>query len=60
MSSCVIPPEQPLAGGGGVHAPPLRESDPFLELDDLMAVVEALCPTWPQRGTFTSAGVMLL
>lgn len=29
--------------------------DPFEALDDLMAVVEALCPTWPQRATFVDA-----
>jgi len=26
--------------------------DPFEALDDLMVVVEALCPTWPHRESF--------
>ena len=29
-------------------------------LDDLMAAVEVLCPTWPQRETFINTGGMLL
>jgi hypothetical protein len=29
-------------------------------LDDLMAVVEALCPVWPRRDTFVADGRMLL
>ncbi len=61
----VISPEglialQPLAGAGGSRVPPTPESDPFRVLDDLMSVVEALCPTWPQRGPFVSTRAMLL
>jgi len=29
--------------------------DAFEILDDLMAVVEALCPVWPQRRTFSDS-----
>lgn len=37
-------------GGIRVPAPPMR--NPFEALDDLMVVVEALCPTWPPRESF--------
>jgi hypothetical protein len=29
-------------------------ADPFQALDELMAVVEELCPVWPSRPTFTN------
>jgi hypothetical protein len=29
-------------------------------LDDLMSVMEALCPVWPLRGTFRDNGKFLL
>ena len=32
------------------------DDDPFNTLDDLMAVIEVLCPTWPARDSFESAG----
>ena len=31
------------------------DRDPYERLDDLMTVVEALCPTWPTREPFTGA-----
>jgi hypothetical protein len=34
--------------------------DPFVALDDLMCVVEALCPRWPERPTFEASTVFLL
>lgn len=37
-----------------------QPEDAFRVLDDLMAVVEALCPRWPARETFTASGTMLL
>jgi len=40
---------QPLAADGGLEQQPGRPADPFAALDDLMAVVEALCPRWPAR-----------
>ena len=53
-------PEQPFADAGGIQVAPTRHADPFRELDDLMAAVEALCPIWPQRETFKNTGGMLL
>lgn len=43
----------PLAVEGGVTIALPETRDPFEVLDDLMAVVEALCPTWPQRDSTT-------
>jgi hypothetical protein len=34
--------------------------DPFAALDDLMCVVEALCPTWPQRPKFEGSSIFLI
>ena len=42
----------PLSSDGGVNSPPPDTRDPFEALDDLMQVVEALCPTWPDRELF--------
>ena len=36
------------------------EEDPYRALDDLMAVVEVLCPVWPPREGFVDGGKMLL
>jgi hypothetical protein len=48
--------ETPIAASGGIAAPTLVEGDPYQRLDELMVVVEALCPTWPERkGTFEGA-----
>jgi len=52
--------EQPFAAGGGVQVPPAPVDDPFSALDALMSVIEALCPSWPQRAPFLSTGAMLL
>jgi hypothetical protein len=60
MNSFTKPADQPFAGDGGIPVEPRQEDDPYGKLDDLMAVVEALCPHWPQRSTFESAGQMLL
>ena len=38
-----------LVAGGGVPATAPCHRDPFEALDDLVVVVEALCPTWPER-----------
>ena len=54
-------PAQPLVADGGLpstHAESGR--DPFQALDDLMVVVEALCPVWPDRPTFEGATRFLL
>lgn len=60
MSSSETPPEPPLAGDGGVHGSVSSPQDPYRTLDDLMALVEAHCPTWPQRGTFVGGEETLL
>ncbi len=60
MSSFETPPDQPIAGDGGVRVPVTAPQDPYRTLDDLMAVVEALCPRWPMRETFAGADEMLL
>jgi hypothetical protein len=41
-----------LVAGGGIRVPVPTMRDPFEALDDLMVVVEALCPTWPHRESF--------
>ena len=50
----------PLAASGGVAVTVDGAREPYEALDDLMSVIEALCPQWPPRGTFTSAGKFLL
>lgn len=59
MTSTASPPAAPLAAGGGIRQPVNEPVDPFSALDDLMFVVESLCPTWPEREPF-STGHMLL
>ena len=45
----------------GVPATPIDAArDPFVALDDLMVVVEALCPVWPDRPTFEGSTRFLL
>ncbi len=51
---------QPLAAEGGVTVAPAGKGDPYETLDDMMVVVEALCPKWPPRGTFKAGGNWLL
>lgn len=41
-----------LVADGGIRVPVQPMRDPFEALDDLMVVVEALCPTWPSRESF--------
>lgn len=51
----------PFAAEGGLPPPPVRPSDdPLRALFDLMVVVEALSPTWPERPTFAGATRFLL
>ena len=50
-----------MAAGGGLCAPACGgDDDPYRTLDELMVVVEALCPVWPERETFVDGGKMLL
>lgn len=52
--------DEPFAADGGLQTPPVPIVDPFRALDDLMAVVEVLSPTWPERDRFGTMGQMLL
>jgi hypothetical protein len=52
--------DQPLVGSGGVKTRPTVHGDPYKALDDLMVVVEQLCPVWPPRELFSSTGLWLL
>ena len=60
MKSLAKSAEPPFAAEAGLRAPLPHHEDPYRTLDDLMAVVEALCPVWPQRAVFVSGGRMLL
>ncbi|HEY4214769.1 MAG TPA: hypothetical protein VGM84_25055 [Steroidobacteraceae bacterium] len=50
--SSIDPPTHPLVSDGGIEPKIVESADPFTALDELMQVVEALCPTYPPRGTF--------
>jgi hypothetical protein len=52
MNSSTTSDNQPLLGEGGLSKPVPAAADPFMALDDLMQVVEALCPKWPEREPF--------
>jgi len=41
-----------LFADGGVSVPMSSDRDPFEALDDLMTVMDALCPEWPARRNF--------
>lgn len=60
MSSSDKPTDQPFADDAGIKVPIVPDEDPYRTLDELMAVVEALCPVWPERGAFVDSGKMLL
>lgn len=49
MSSSNKPEDFPIVAEGGVPFIASQGRDPFEALDDLMVVVEALCPVWPLR-----------
>jgi hypothetical protein len=51
---------QPLAAAGGVEQSTPGVRDPYEALDDLMVLVEALCPSWPPREKFRADGRWLL
>jgi hypothetical protein len=50
----------PLAGAGGVVTTAHSEREPYEALDDLMSVIEVLCPRWPPRQIFRGGGKFLL
>lgn len=60
MSSSAKSTEAPLAAGAGIDVAPTVPDDPYEALDDLMAVVEALCPVWPKRPPFAGGTKMVL
>ena len=47
-------------GAGGVAVAADNEREPYEALDDLMCVVEALCPRWPLRERFQGSEKFLL
>jgi hypothetical protein len=56
----VMHPRDIISGGGGVTTPIESDRDPYERLDDLMVVVEALCPRYPEREPFTGTEVFKL
>lgn len=56
----LIGPSQPFAEHAGFGGPATLDGDPYRTLDDLMVVVEALCPVWPECQPFVASGKMLL
>jgi hypothetical protein len=50
----------PLSSDGGLSMPQIDTRDPFEALDDLMQVIEALCPTWPRRELFPDTAAFKL
>jgi hypothetical protein len=60
MSRLQDPPDI-FTAHAGVPATPIEAGrDPFVALDELMVVVEALCPVWPDRPTFEGSTRFLL
>jgi hypothetical protein len=55
MTPNSVPPPL-LSRDAGVVASPPDSRDPFAALDDLMLVIEALCPRWPPRHTVIGRG----
>ncbi len=52
---------QPFAADGGItHVLTATTRDSFEALDDLMTVIEALCPVWPEREIFSPTDRFLL
>jgi hypothetical protein len=53
-------PRDIIAAEGGLTMPIVSDRDPYERLDDLMVVVESLCPRYPEREIFTGTEVFLL
>jgi len=60
MSSSEKLTEAPIVAEGGINTPMAAPADPFQALDDLMVVIEELCPVWPARPIFTNESVYRL
>jgi hypothetical protein len=54
--------DQPIVAEGGLDGAIGTPSDqnPYAALDDLMVVIEALCPRWPERESSLMSGKFLL
>lgn len=50
----------PFTAEAGIGRDPTCERDPMARLDELMAVVEALCPEPPQHPLFSDRDMFLL
>jgi hypothetical protein len=50
----------PIAADGGRSSPESDAREPMQRLDELMMVVEALCPVWPPRPPHQEGGRLLL
>lgn len=57
---CSNPAFHVLVAGGGLQSSVAAQRDPFEALDDLMVVVEALCPEWVQKPTLSGTEVFRL
>ena len=53
-------PDPPFTADAGIQSPAGQPEDGFRALDDLMVVIEALCPLWPAREPFAVCRSMLL
>jgi len=51
---------QPIAGDTFAEMPSCSQRDPYERLAELMQVIEALCPRWPERGTFAAHRIFLM
>ena len=60
MSSSKKSTDAPIVAEGGLNQSADSPADPFQALDDLMVVVEELCPVWPARPTFADESNYLL
>jgi len=60
MNSSANSPDPPFAIDAGIEVPIVPDEDPYRALDELMAVVEELCPVWLEREAFFDSGKMLL
>ena len=60
MISYEKPPDPPFAADAGIASTLPRPQDAFRALDELMVVIEALCPRWPGRQPFDGSATMVL
>jgi hypothetical protein len=53
-------PAQSIVDAGGDSSSVERMGDPYVSLDELMVVIEALCKTWPARTSSLPGAKLLL